>query len=342
MLWVLHTPTGNYIIASNIGADGKLTPCKAVYTGGLGAHAFPDGVIDALNSQGSVAVNAVSNLLAVVNPGSHTVSLFLFDASNSTNLTLVGAPISSGGQFPTSVSFSADGKMLCALNAAMKSPRAPSLLSLKPNVLNQTTSATGPPGTVSQVFVSPDAKNIIVSVKPDDAHSGFLAVWDIINADSSLSLKGLPLDPSTSRWWTAFRPSPSHDIIDCSGQNRSASFSLDGQIARCRALYSKETGNYYLVDAGTSLAYEIAVDENLKGSTVNSYSTGNNTAPIDTSLATVSGRGHLYVLDSQTTEVTVLKLIGPGQAETIQVLDLAGPVRNAGLRIGQFLASLLL
>jgi hypothetical protein len=111
-----NEPTGNYIIASDIGSDGKLNPRRAVYTGGLGGHANNGGGGDGTISQGAVAVSAASNTLAVVNPGSHTITVFSFNSSNPTDLKLIGAPIASGGEFPTSVSFSSDGKMLCALN----------------------------------------------------------------------------------------------------------------------------------------------------------------------------------------------------------------------------------
>jgi 6-phosphogluconolactonase (cycloisomerase 2 family) len=72
---------------------------------------------DSLYSQGAIAVSNTANLLAAVNSGSNTVSLFSIDPMTPSTLTALGAPMSSGGEFPISVAFNADGSMLCALNA---------------------------------------------------------------------------------------------------------------------------------------------------------------------------------------------------------------------------------
>lgn len=67
-------------------------------------------------SQGSIIVNPTANLLATANAGSNTISLFSINANTPSDLTAVGPPMSSGGEFPMSVAFSSDGTALCALN----------------------------------------------------------------------------------------------------------------------------------------------------------------------------------------------------------------------------------
>ncbi|KAF5354595.1 hypothetical protein D9758_011218 [Tetrapyrgos nigripes] len=349
--FMTNEPTGNYIIASDIGSDGKLNPRRAVYTSGLGGHANNGGGGDGTISQGAVAVNAASKLLAAVNPGSHTISVFSFDSSNPTDLRLVGAPIASGGEFPTSVSFSKDGKMLCALNGGEVngircfqvssnsiSPLSSTQRSLN---LNQTTPETGPPGSVSQIFVAPDGMNA--------SDPGYLAVWDIDSSNSTSptlskdfrrisapsggqNLFGL-VPVKGQQALAVADPAVGYNIIDLSGQNRSASYAVDGQMAICWVAYSEKTGNYYFIDAGADRVTEVAVDGSLKGSTVNNHAVGNNTGPLDPSVATIDGTDYLYVLAAASTEVSVMKLNGAGQTKNVQKLDIIGPASFVGLPV---------
>ena len=57
---------------------------------------------------------------------------------------------------------------------------------VRPLGLNQTTPATGPPGTVSDILFSEDGKKLLVSVKGVPPIPGFIAQWDVA-ADGSLS-----------------------------------------------------------------------------------------------------------------------------------------------------------
>ena len=55
-------------------------------------------------------------MVAAVNPGSHTISLFKINPDQPSELTMVGRPVGSGGQFPSSLAFNAQGTALCAVN----------------------------------------------------------------------------------------------------------------------------------------------------------------------------------------------------------------------------------
>jgi len=147
--------------------------------------------------------------------------------------------------------------------------------------LNQTTPETGPPGSASQVFVAPDGKNAVVTVKGQNASApGYLAVWDVINGTLSKEFRTVPAPSGGQTLFGLVQveeeqaliiadPAIGYDIIDFSGQNRSAAYEVDGQMAICWITYSKKTGNYYMVDAGADRITEVAVDGNLKGTTVN-------------------------------------------------------------------------
>lgn len=134
--------SGNYILAADVGSDGQVNLREAYATGGMGLHGINGGNTgpDGLFGQGSVAVSNVTNMLVAVNvrllfflsiiirsdsesflcmyiqPGSGTVSLFSINPSDPSNLTLIGDPAGSGGQWPTSVTFNKAGDSVCALN----------------------------------------------------------------------------------------------------------------------------------------------------------------------------------------------------------------------------------
>ncbi|THU97699.1 hypothetical protein K435DRAFT_965340, partial [Dendrothele bispora CBS 962.96] len=350
-----NEPTGNYIIASDIGSDGKLNTRRAVYTGGLGGHSNNGGGGDGLLSQGSVAVSSTSNMLAVVNAGSSTISLFSIDPSEPSSLKLVGAPISSGGQFPNSVAFNKDGDMVCALNSGevngvscfsvSANSVAPLTQTQRSLGLNQTTPSTGPPGSPSQIFISPDGQNVVVSVKGIDASApGYLAIWDITNGTLSTNSNTIPVPTggqlpfgfvpiANEQAFVVADPAIGFNIMDMSGQNRSAAYPIDGQKAVCWAAFSSKTGNYYVIDAGASLITEIAVDGDLKASAVKSYSTGNNTGPLDPAVATIGDKDFLYTLTPGTKQVNVMMLNGAGQAQTVQSLDIAGHARSVNVPV---------
>ena len=81
------------------------------YAQGNGSQGLPIQAI-ALFSQGPVAVNQETGRLATVNAGSNTVQLFDIDPLNPTQLTAVGEPVPSGGDFPVSVAIDNAGGRL--------------------------------------------------------------------------------------------------------------------------------------------------------------------------------------------------------------------------------------
>ena len=156
MLWEVITNEGdkNMVVAASINADGTLVctlemlrQCRhnshrrvqnldrAVVTHGSGAHGItdPNGP-DALFSQGAIKASAKGQVLATVNvglrgrlcnpdahrislqAGSNTISLFSINPKTPTEISLIGNPIGSSGEFPMSLAFNADGTRLCTLN----------------------------------------------------------------------------------------------------------------------------------------------------------------------------------------------------------------------------------
>ncbi|KAJ7126021.1 hypothetical protein C8R44DRAFT_702369 [Mycena epipterygia] len=345
-----NEPTGNYLISTTIGSNGQLALHEAVYTGGIGAHGLPAPPgLDGLFSQGSVRVSPARKFVANVNAGSNTVTVFAINPLNPASLSMIGKPVSSGGEFPTSLAINKAGNRVCVVNGGKingvscysfdpregLNPLKNTIRSLK---LNQTTPATGPPHTPSQIIFSADEKQLIVSVK-----AGFLAMWDI-NADGSLSSDfqstsggsspfGLVYVPGRNAIFAA-DPAIGYDIfnLDSKLQNATASIPVANQGAICWSAHSNESGNFYTIDVARSTITEVHVTSSLSSTIVKQYNLGTD-GPLDTDVATVEKKDFMYALAANATGVTVLSVNGPGRALIYQRLDIAGPAKAANLPI---------
>ncbi|KAK6981127.1 hypothetical protein R3P38DRAFT_3115185 [Favolaschia claudopus] len=342
-----NEPSGNYLVSATIDNNGILAPFEAVYTEGTGAHGVrPDaiGPLDALFSQGSVGVSNTQKFVANVNAGSHTITVFAINGANPASLEMIGQPVSSGGEFPTSLVINEAGNRICAVNGGKVNgvscytfvpgigliPLENTIRSLN---LNQTTPATGPANTPSQIYFSPDETQLIVSVK-----AGFLAVWDI-NPDGSLSnnFKTIPggilpfslLYVPGKNAIIASDPGVGYDIFDVD-TNTTATFEIPGQTLTCWSVYSKESGNFYMVDVGVSTISEVHVTDTLSSSIVKQYTLGTD-GPIDSAVASVDKQDFIISLAANATGLTVLHVNGPAAATIHQRLDLAALAEAANL-----------
>ncbi|KAJ6576439.1 hypothetical protein DFH09DRAFT_980517 [Mycena vulgaris] len=361
--FITNEPTGNFVVAAAIGSDGKLTLRQATSSEGLGSHGAPGDGPDPLFTQGAVKASAAGNIVATVNAGSNTLSVFNIDPTNPTNLEMIGRPVGSGGEFPVSLAINKAGNMVCAVNGGFVNgvacysvdktkgllPIANTVRSLK---LNQTTPANGPAGSVSHVIFSEDNKQLIASVKGLPPTPGILAVWDIA-ADGSLSADFKAVTPTAGGllpFSMTIIPGKNAilatdaglgvDIFDLSGgaatglaAGKSSTLPIAGQGATCWSSFSPKTGNFYTTDIATATVTEINVDDNLKPTIVTQYPQGNGSATIDNDIATVGANDFMYVLASNATQVQVLSLNAPGKAAALQTLDIAGPAKAAGLTI---------
>ncbi|RDX51121.1 hypothetical protein K466DRAFT_499948 [Polyporus arcularius HHB13444] len=350
----------NQVIAASINADGTLNLDRAVTTGGSGAHGItdPNGP-DALFSQGSIKASKKGQVLATVNAGSNTISLFSIDPSTPTNINQIGNPVSSEGEFPMSLAFNADGSRLCTLNGGTVNNvicytvDKKSGLKAMPNTLralglNQTTPATGPAGSASHVIFSEDGKQLFASVKGvPPATPGFIAAFDVQD-DGSLSsdFKSIPA-PSGGLLPFSMTvipgknallvtdPGVGFDIIDLAG-NSSSAVKIDGQSATCWSSFSPKTGNLYLTDIGTSIVTEVQVNDDLSAKIVKQYPQTAGSATIDNDIATIGDKDFMYVLTPNATSVQVLSLESAGNAKNVDNLDISGPTKAAGVTINAF------
>jgi len=361
--FITNEPTGNFVVAASIGSDGQLTLQQATSSEGLGSHGGPGTGPDGLFSQGAVKASAAGQIVAAVNAGSNTLSVYSIDPTNPTNLELIGKPVGSGGEFPVSLAINKAGTTVCAVNGGFVNgvacysvdktkgltPIANTVRSLN---INQTTPANGPAGSVSHVIFNEDESQLIASVKGVPPTPGIFAVWDIA-ADGSLSEDFKAVQPATGGLLPfsmtvipgknailATDAGVGVDIFDLSGENaggaaggNSSVLPITGQGATCWSSHSTQTGNFYVTDIETSQVTEVNVDDNLKASIVTQYPQGNGTATIDNDIAAVNQKDFMYVLAANATEVKVLALNAPGKATALQTLDIAGPAKSAGLTI---------
>ncbi|CAL1704536.1 unnamed protein product [Somion occarium] len=344
---------GNYIVAGEVANDGSVTFRQAIATGGQGMHGNSTGA-DGLYSQGSVQVHNKEGLLAVVNAGSHTVSLFGIDATNPVNFGLIGTA-DSGGEFPNSVAFNKAGSELCVLNTGKVNgvncysvdkrtglrPLSDTRRSLE---LIQTTPATGAPFTASQVNYNEDENKLIVAVKGNQTDQpGFFAVWDKNGDKLSSTFKKIPVPSGGARPFSLSNipgknavlvadPAVGVEVLDLSS-GRPQATSINGQQATCWSVYSAKTGHFYLVDAAGSMVREASVDDSLHPTIIQQYPLTNNSGPLDSAIATVNGKDYLYSLAPGTSSVEVLALEGPGAATRVGAFDFAAAAKGSSLHI---------
>jgi len=356
--FITNDPSGNYVVSADIQSDGSLVYRRAVLAGGRGAHGLTNPVgPDALFSQGSIKTSATGNILATVNAGSNTLAVFNIDQDRPSDLTMLGLPVSSEGEFPMSLAINNNGDQVCVLNGGevngvicfdvdqqlglVSNPNTLRSLSL-----NQTTPATGPPGSASDIIFSEDGTQLIASIKGIPPTPGFLAIWDIAD-DGSLSENFtsvappsgglLPFSmtsiPGTSAVLVT-DPGIGFDVFDLSQTDNSSSSSavpINGQSATCWSSFSNKTGNFYLTDVGTSIVTEVNVGQNLTGTVVNQYPQQPGSGTIDSDIATIGDNDFLYVLAPNITSIQVLALNSPGNATNSGSFDVAGPLTQAGI-----------
>ncbi|PPQ69337.1 hypothetical protein CVT26_002569 [Gymnopilus dilepis] len=366
VFFLTNDPSGNKVVAVNIGSDGLLGPnVKGFSTAGRGMHGTttpPPQAADAIFSQGSIAINSEARLLAAVNPGSNSVSLFSINPEDPTELTLIGRPAPSSGEFPVSVAINSKGTSACVLNGGKVNGVScfsihPVLgLNPRPNTTrslhrNQTTPANGPMNALSQVIFTPDDSKVIAAVKGVPTAPGFLATWTV-SPDGSLSSEFAKSSPASggalpfsltpipgSNAYLATDPAIGVDIFDFGGTNGRSSnlvatasvLPVPGEVALCWSTFSSRSGNFYTVDTGTNLVTEVHVDKNLSASIVRQYQLAGTSGVLDAEVATINHNDFLYVLSANEASIDVLSVNIPAKASIVQAFDFTSAAKKAGV-----------
>jgi len=359
--FMTNEASGNFLVASAIGSDGKITPTEAVYTGGKGGHGKSDGAAgpDPLFTQDSVKVGG--NFVFAVNAGSNSLSMFKINQDKPTDIRLVGMPAKTQGEFPVAVAFSKKLNMACVVNggavdgvACFKVDQNKGLIPMANTVrklnLKQTTPPTGPPNTVSDIIFSEDETKLLVSVKGIPPTPGRISSFDVNPKDGSLSATSVDSTPSKGGIVPfSMTNIPGKNAVlntdaavgfavyDFSkGANIAATSSIipiAGQGATCWSNFSPKTGTFFLTDIITSTVTEVKVDDKLVGSIVKQYPLTAGSGTIDNAIATINGNDFLYVLSANATSIDVMSLPAAGKATKLQTVNFAPLAEKAGLLV---------
>jgi hypothetical protein len=119
--------------------------------------------------------------------------MFSISATDPTQLTMIGAPGATGGDFPTSVAVSSSLKTACVGHTGAKAGISCATFDpktglgafdvLRPFNLGQTNPATGPLNGIGDTFFNEDSSALITTVKGDPAvnNTGFVSSFPVAN-----------------------------------------------------------------------------------------------------------------------------------------------------------------
>jgi len=241
--------------------------------------------------------------------------MFSIDPTNPANITMIGQPVSSGGEFPMSIAINKNATMACSLNSGSVNGVQCFTMDMSlgmtamPNTqrllgLNTTTPPSGPAGTAGHVIFSADESKLIATVKGIPPAQGFIAVWDVL-PDGTLSPSftksapampgGLPFSATVIPGTNAILATDAAagvDIFDLSTGNAATSsvLQIPGQGATCWSSHSPKTGNFYTTDLDTSTVTEVNVDQNLNATMVKQYPLTPGAGTIDNDILSIGDR----------------------------------------------------
>jgi len=278
--------------------------------------------------------------------------MFLVNMNDPTQLTPVGCPTNSGGEFPVAVAFSPKHNTACVVNSGVKSNIAcfgvsskglSALDTTRDLGINQTNPPTGPANTVSDILFNHDESKVLVSVKgTPNGTVGFIASFDVECSKKSFALSSTPVKSTPDKGVLPFGmtllPSQSSDILfstdaafgasvsefdaKSSTITSSQSVAIANQSATCWSAFSPRTGSFYVTDVGVAHVTEFSVNPN--GPSLKLIATHPLEAiggRIDDAVASTGNGDFLYVLAAKEGAVDVLQLDSPGKATQIQTFN---------------------
>ena len=335
-----NRPNMNQVIVNRLSANGQLTYLNAVDTNGTGINT---SAVDTLFSQGSMAV--YSSCLFVVNAGSNSLSMFMINPSDATQLTLVSVqPVY--GWFPISVAV--NSMYACVLTGGnvtgircftYNSSGLYAMSMFDRNLtgyLSQNIPPSDPRQTWSEILFSADNMALIVSVKGYNAtNQGYLLLFPMSNNATMLAaapikqtptnavlpfsmtlvdMNGLLItDPGANGVLTMNYTSTTGAISN--SMFTPINVSLAGAL--CWSTYSPIIGNYYVIGALTATIVELKL--NLSSTTnpvqiIQYYQLPNNTGALETTVVSLAGTDYLYVIGTTTQVISGYRLSSAGNA----------------------------
>nr|POE63249.1 hypothetical protein CFP56_04152 [Quercus suber] len=283
-----NNPAGSSIVALSIGPDGSISDPIRTSTKGLGAFELNSTTgaavpVDTMGGQDAVVVS--ENLLFTLNAGSNTVVLFTIDPKDASHPTMVGKPVSTHGDFPMSVAYSAKLNTACVVNtgvvAGVQCFSVNPTLGLTPagpfrqfskEVVNQTSPPMGPPGETGDIYFTPDSSAVLVSVKGGvgtPPSPGFIVAYPVVKGVVStdpihFQSPNIALDFGAT-WITKSRLLLTDaasgvallNVDEDLAITEISNTTIPGQGATCWADYDASLNQAYAMDAGAPYIYLI-------------------------------------------------------------------------------------
>ncbi|KAI9673455.1 MAG: hypothetical protein M1817_002917 [Caeruleum heppii] len=284
-VYLMSNNFDNKIVCFTVNEDGTLSMGSETATGGeganmisamTGAELIPDGLV----SQSALAI--AGNKLVAVNARSNTLSMFNIAEDDPTQLTMVGQPVNTMGDFPNTVAASSTLNIACVGNTGAAAGVACFEMSeeglvamdeaLRPFDIGQTNPPTGPPNTVSHALFNADSTMLLTTVKGDPManKTGFLAAFPVV--DGKVSMEGQQSSPEGTAvlFGSVNVPGGSSILatdasfgaatleISADGQaSVSAMTAIEGQNATCWATFSMATMTAFVTDVNRNTLVEI-------------------------------------------------------------------------------------
>lgn len=206
-LYTITNESPNRLIAFPVSPEGFVGEGVSYLTGGNGGvYNSSEGlvVVDPLASQDPVLVRG--KIVLAVNPGSDTVTSFLIDTNNPTNLTLIGQA-QLEGEFPVTIAASEILNIVCVGTAGAKNgvecfgPGENFRLKadgkgLRSFGINATTPPVATRDGISDLFFSADLNWLFATVHGDLASDrGFISAFAVANDSvSTVEIRSVPDD----------------------------------------------------------------------------------------------------------------------------------------------------
>jgi hypothetical protein len=330
----------NQVIIYRLNSTGQLTWVGTINTNGTGVNTT---ALDPLSSQGSMVV--VSNYLFVVNAGSNSLSMFMINTMDATQLTLISVQ-PTFGSFPISVTV--NSQYACVLTGGTQTGircftyNTSGLVMMQSfdynltSYISQTIPPTASQPSFSEILFSADGLSLIVSVKgPGTTGGGYLLFYQLNNNAATLSASSTPQIPYNATLPFSMTLVGTNGLLvtdpglhgvltqnysSTSGMITNSIFtpvnaSLAGGL--CWSTYSPMIGDYYVISNSPATIVELNL--NLSSTStpvtiVQYYQLPSNTGALEATVVTLGDMDYLYVIGSTAQVITSYQLNAPGNA----------------------------
>ena len=347
----------NSIITVKINADGTLSSGSKIPTGGKGLAGLNAGLLDgksnvptyldSTSSSGDLSIS--EDNLIVANPGSNTISWFKIDPSDPLNPTLVGQPVDSLGDFPSSCAISAIINQACCTNTGTISGLACFNMSttglvpmgkLFPYELNQTYPTTFPNSKginqaglpfFTEVIFNDDSSQLIVTQAGNptiNGSSGYILTFPIVHS-AVFTPPTVSYPNGTAVMFSALQLPGTRDYFVTDAAFGTAIINVDydgvattkstrpvpGSFALCWAVRNPYTGTIFSDDVG----HNIFTESNATTGDIITQYNGTSGAVGNLDLYSVGDKVWALAPNANMTHIVVIDTsAGPGNATIIQ------------------------